>query len=296
LQFSDYVFVKDFLTRTDPSSLTPAPAPQPKPASKVQFSEPPIATLNNPAPSSFIGLRPLSSIPIPSLEEFPSLAGKPFGDTWTTVSKRGKKKKQGSTIPAPGAAPLASSLSTASGPAPSFAQATASSSSAPPVPTPSSKPKPQPIWSRTPDALWSTRYSIILNHSCPDIREMLGIDAGHIFRNIRADLEWVNAPLTLLAGHWSSATINKNFILTFAGLQKRDNIAKYDSIFFCPFGPDCHGAPMAVGPRWWGTILLFFAAFLSSTIQPGPSPHLPNLTRRLATMRPLKVYFLLPPP
>jgi hypothetical protein len=48
--------------------------------------------------------------------------------------------------------------------------------------------------------------------------------------------------LTLLAGHWSSAVINKNFILTFAGLQKRDDIAKYDSILFKPFSPDCRGA------------------------------------------------------
>jgi hypothetical protein len=53
-------------------------------------------------------------------------------------------------------------------------------------------------------------------------------------------------------GHWSSATINKNYILTFAGLQKRDDIACYDSLLFKPFSPDCRGAP-TVGYR---TVLL----------------------------------------
>jgi hypothetical protein len=81
---------------------------------------------------------------------------------------------------------------------------------------------------------------------------MLGIDANQIFRNIRAELEKVNSPLTLLAGHWSSAVINKNFILTFAGLQNRDDIAKYDSVLFRPFGPDCRGAPTA---GYWSVLL-----------------------------------------
>jgi hypothetical protein len=222
---SDFVFIKEFLTNPTPAD------PTPKPVAKVRFSEPPIATLNKPHTP------PSPAIPTP--EDFPALASKPFGDSWTTVTKRGKKKKgpqPPSQTPA-ATAPAPVATTTPNPNAPSFAKAAASTSS--------STSKPQVLKPRVPDALRTTRYSIILNHSRPDIREMLGIDANRIFRTIRADLEKVNAPLTLLAGHWSSAVINKNFILTFAGLQKRDDIAKYDAVLFRPFGPDCRGAPTA---------------------------------------------------
>jgi hypothetical protein len=120
-----------------------------------------------------------------------------------------------------------------------------------------------------PDALRTMRYSIILNHSHPDIRRLLSVDGNRIFRTIRANLEWVNAPLTLLAGHWSSATINKNFILTFAGLPKHDDMAKYDSIFFRPFGSDCRSAPTA-GYR---SVLLCGAPLFCDENGRLPSPH-----------------------
>jgi hypothetical protein len=152
----------------------------------------------------------------------------------------------------------------------SFAQAAASApppSSMPALASPT-KGKPQVIKPRTPDALRMTHYSIILNHSNPDIREMLSLDAHRIFCNIRADLEKVNAPLTLLAGHWSSAVINKNFILTFTGLQKREDIAKYDSVLFRPFGPGCRGAPTA-GYR---SILLSGVPLLRDAAGHLPSP------------------------
>jgi hypothetical protein len=88
-----FVFLKEFLI------VTP-PAPQPKPAAKVRFSEPPIATLNpvsDPSPTT----------PAPTPEDFPALAGKPFGDSWTTVTKRGKKKKNPQTSdPAPPSKPI----------------------------------------------------------------------------------------------------------------------------------------------------------------------------------------------
>jgi hypothetical protein len=226
LSESDFVFLKEFIT-------LPAPPPA-APVAKVRFSEPPIATLNNATtPSKSV------SPPAPAdltQDDFPALAGKPFGDSWTTVTKRSKKKK-GAPSPVPPAPPAPTHAPAPSAAAPSFAKAAAS------APTPG--PKALLVKPKVPDALRTTRYSIILNHSRPDIREMLGIDANRLFRTIRSDLEKVNAPLTLLAGHWSSAVINKNFILTFAGLQKRDDIAKYDSILFRPFGPDCRGAPTA---------------------------------------------------
>jgi hypothetical protein len=221
---SAFVFLKEFLT------ATPPPVPQPKPAAKVRFSEPPIATLN---PTPNLPSTNTSVTP----EDFPALAGKPFGDSWTTVTKQGKKKKSPPssdlsppTKQAPKPIPPPSSQSVHS-----FAAAAAANPTA----------KPQLVRPRVPDALRTTRYSIILNHSRPDIRAMLGIDANQIFRTIHAELEKVNSPLTLLARHWSSAVINKNFILTFAGLQNRDDIAKYDSVLFRPFGPDCRGAPTA---------------------------------------------------
>jgi hypothetical protein len=225
---SDFVFIKEFLTNASPTDLNP------KPKAKVRFSEPPIATLND-APTTPT-LRPLPTPADLNEDDFPALAGKPFGDSWTTVAKRGKKKK-GSSPPAPPAQSNPVTVTTLP-PAPqSFAKAAAA--------TPASTPEAQLVKPKIPDVLRTTGYSIILNHSRPDIREMLGIDANRIFRTIRSDLEKVNAPLTLLAGHWSSAVINKNFILTFAGIQKWDDIAKYDSILFRPFGPNCRGAPTA---------------------------------------------------
>jgi hypothetical protein len=251
LSESNFIFIKEFLTRPRPTGPAQTPAqptgakPLPAPTtSRVHFSEPLIATLNPSPPAP------------PSDDDFPALAGKPFGDTWTKVGKRGKKKKpspspsQPSTAPSPSCnVPAPPTIPDVPAPTLSSSFTQAAASAPPPSSTPalasSTKGKPQVIKPRTPDALRTTRYSIILNHSNPDIREMLGLDAHRIFRNIRADLEKANAPLTLLAGHWSSAVINKNFILTFAGLQKREDIAKYDSVLFRTFGPRCRGAPTA---------------------------------------------------
>jgi hypothetical protein len=231
----EHIFLKDFISK--PCSIAPE---NPKPC--VHFSEPPIATLNPPQDPT---LQPLSEVPIPDPADFLPLLGKPFGDTWLTVTKRGKKKKAPS--PPPQAAPVPAPPTSMAPPSgqPSFAAAATTIRDSVSTPQAAPNAKARPIKPQVPNALRSTQYSIILNHSHADICEMLGIDAGRIFRNIRADLECVNAPLTLLAGHWSSVTINKNFILTFAGLQKWDDIAKYDAIFFQPFGPDCRGAPTA---------------------------------------------------
>jgi hypothetical protein len=210
-------------------------------------------------------LRPLSEIPTPDPADFPPLSGKPFSDMWTTVTKRSKKKK--ATGPLTPAVPTPPLVSVSPSGLTSFVAAAASSTTPPFTSTPTSK--ACPIKPCIQDTLRSTRYSIILNHSHLDIHEMLGIDTGCNFHNIRANLERINAPLTLLAGHWSSTTINKNFILTFAGLQKWDDIAKYDTIFFRPFGPDCCGAPTA-GYR---TALLYSVPLVRDLAGCLPSPH-----------------------
>jgi hypothetical protein len=76
LSESNFVFIKEFLTRPRPTDPARPPAqptgaiPHPAPTtSQVHFSEPPIATLNPSPPAP------------PSEEDFPTLAGKPFGDT-----------------------------------------------------------------------------------------------------------------------------------------------------------------------------------------------------------------------
>jgi hypothetical protein len=259
LRDSDFVFIKEFITRDPTPPSQPVPDPRPPRSARVRFSEPPITTINTPTSPST--LTPASAAPTPGPEEFPALAGKPFGDTWSTVTSRRKKKKASDSPspPRPGPAPTPN-------PPVSFA---AVASANPPPSTAKSGPKALVVKPKVPDALRTLRYSIILNHSRPDIREMLGVDANRIFRTIRADLEKVNAPLTLLAGHWSSAVINKNFILTFAGLQTRDDIAKYDAIFFRPFGSDCRGAPTA-GYR---TVLLGGVPLVRDSAGRLPTPH-----------------------
>jgi hypothetical protein len=267
---SEHVFFKDFITK--PCSIAPEDL---KP--RVWFSGPPIAMLNPPQDPT---LHPVSEVPILNLADFPPLVGKPFGNTWTTVTTCGKKKKL--LAPKPQTSPLPAQQdpkTLPSGQASFVAAAVTLALNSTATPTTA---KSHLIKPRIPDALWSTWYLIILNHSHADIRKMLGIDMGHIFRNIRANLERVNAPLTLLAGHWSSATINKNFILTFAGLQKRDDIAKYDAIFFHPFGPDCRGT-LTVGYR---TALLCGVPLVRDPAGRLPSPQdLDNEIRRNAAFK-----------
>ena len=90
-----FPFIKEFLTRpphlTHPSSVSPKGATG---KMKVWFSEPPIATINDPAPMEPMPKPQPSAVPVPDSEEFPALAGKPFGDTWATVTKHRKKKKR----------------------------------------------------------------------------------------------------------------------------------------------------------------------------------------------------------
>jgi hypothetical protein len=73
---SDFIFIKEFLSC--PTSSKGPSTSKPPTAAKVCFSELPITTINTPPPRP---LRPLSEILVPGPEEFPTLSGKPFGDT-----------------------------------------------------------------------------------------------------------------------------------------------------------------------------------------------------------------------
>ena len=189
---------------------TPAPAQPPK---SVRFtSAPPIATL--PASISddeFPMLRAPSQEPI----SYASAAGAFIP---VTRRRRNKGPQPTPTIPTP----------TKPGPKPIR----------PVKPTPPAKP---PL----PDALKTTKYTIILDHTAPTAKALYALDAGTLTRGLQTHLETVKAPLVLLAGSWSSAPFYKNFILTFSGIVNFTDITKYNSILFGPFGSNCRAAPTA---------------------------------------------------
>ena len=93
-----------------------------------------------------------------------------------------------------------------------------------------------------PNALKTTKHTIILDHSNPDTKAKYGLDAGELTCGLQKHLEAVKAPLVLLAGAWSTAPFYKNFILTFSGLVNFTDITKYHSVLFGPFGDNCHTA------------------------------------------------------
>jgi hypothetical protein len=107
---------------------------------------------------------------------------------------------------------------------------------------PKSLRKPEPP---LPNALKTTKHTIILNHTHPDTKSRYNMDASEITRGLQHHLEAVKAPLVLLAGTWSTAPFYKNFILTFSGIINFTDITKYNLVLFGPFGPNCHAAPVA---------------------------------------------------
>lgn len=102
------------------------------------------------------------------------------------------------------------------------------------------KPKP-PL----PDALKTTKHTIILDHTHPDTKSQYNMNASKITRGLQCHLEAIKAPLVLLAGAWLTAPFYKNFILTFSGIINFTDITKYDLVLFGPFGPNCCAAPTA---------------------------------------------------
>jgi hypothetical protein len=190
------------------------------PPKSVRFtSTPPIATLSAPtSEDEFPVLRAPSQEPI----SYASAAG-----AFIPVTRRRRNKP---AQPSP-----ANPASTKPGPKVS-----------PPGPTPIRLAKPNtPAKPPLPDALKTTKYTIILDHTAPTAKALYSLDAGTLTRGLQTHLETVKAPLVLLAGSWSSAPFYKNFILTFSGIVNFTDITKYNSVLFGPFGSNCRGAPTA---------------------------------------------------
>ena len=201
-------FFKFFLARF------PASEPTTKaPTKSVRFtSAPPIATLPPPSssPEDFPALHAPSKAPI-------SYASAASSFIPVTRRRRGKAPTTPTTP-----APTAPKAQTPQGPKPT-------------------KPTKPPL----PDALKTTKHTIILDHTNPETKGLYSLDAGELTRGLQNHLEAVKAPLVLLAGAWSMAPFYKNFILTFSGMIPFTDITKYNSIFFGPFGPNCRAAPTA---------------------------------------------------
>ena len=199
------------LTTPAPNTTTPS-----KPKSVRFTSAPPIATLP-PVPSS-------------SPEEFPTLQASnkapisyaSAASSFTPVTRR-RRGKSPSTTAQPTPAP-----------------------SKTPNPAPKSGPKPtKPTKPPLPDALKTTKHTIILDHTLPDTKALYSMNAGEVTLGLQRHLEAVKAPLVLLAGSWSTAPFYKNFILTFSVIVPFTDITKYNSILFGPFGLNCRAAPTA---------------------------------------------------
>ena len=201
-------------------TMTPTPAPPPAQTPKtVHFtSVPPITTLLNPpssSPDEFPSLQAPTKAPI----SYASAASAFIPVTRCHCNKSEAAKP--TTTPQPNTTKPAQTLS---------------------KPTLKSlRPQKPPL----PDALKTTKHTIILDHVNPDTRSKYSLDAGELTHGLQKHLEAVKAPLVLLAGAWSTAPFYKNFILTFSSIVNYTDITKFDSVLFGPFGNNCRAAPTA---------------------------------------------------
>ena len=218
---SQDAFFKHLLATGKQAPVQPPPIqPRAPPPKEVRFtSAPPITTLSAPASENeFPALRAPSQEPI----SYASAAG-----AFIPVSRRRRTKP---TQPPP------------PNPAPTKPGPKAAPSGPKPIrPTKPNTPAKPPL----PDALKTTKYTIILDHTAPTAKALYALDASNLTRGLQTHLETVKAPLVLLAGSWSSAPFYKNFILTFSGIVNFTDITKYNSILFAPFGDNCRAAPTA---------------------------------------------------
>jgi hypothetical protein len=130
-----------------------------------------------------------------------------------------------------------------------------SSPSTTPTPHPQSlihkkKPGPRPL----PQALMTTEYVAILDHSAlvPPTRHPQ--DITQYVRQAQRELSEVQADVTLLAGRWSSPHSGcRNFVFVFEGKVEINKISKYDSILFSNLGPNCRGVPS----RGYASVMFF---------------------------------------
>ena len=212
--FFEYFLANAPKAPSTPTNNTTNTAPPPNPKSVRFTSAPPITTLA-PAPSS-------------SPEEFPALQAPtkaPISYASATSAfipvTRCRRGKQSNTT-------------TQAAPAPTT--------------TPALKPGPKstkPTKPPLPDALKTTKHTIILDHTQPGTKALYSLNAGELTLGLQCHLEAVKAPLVLLASAWSTAPFYKNFILTFSGIVPFTDITKYNSVLFGPFGPNCRAAPTA---------------------------------------------------
>ena len=208
-------FFKYYLSNA-PASTTTEP-----PSKSVRFTSiPPITTLPNP-PSSSPDEFPALQAPIKAPISYASATS-----AFIPVTRRRRGKQ---TTPSTPAAPTSTTMTKPA------------NTTTGPKPPSKSKPQKPPL----PDALKTTKHTIILDHANPETRTKYAMDAGEITRGLQKHLEAVKAPLILLAGAWSTAPFYKNFILTFSGIVNFSDITKYDAVLFGPFGNNCRAAPTA---------------------------------------------------
>ena len=221
-------FFKFYLANA-PQSTEPAPAPPkqtpalarpaPTPAKSVHFmSVPPITTL--PPPSSSLEDFPVLQAPSKAPISYASATSNFIPITHHRCSKL-------TTMPVSADPPTTTAQKIQGQP-------------------PTTGPKSlHPTKPPLPDALKTTKHTIILDHANPDTKALYTLDASELTRGLQRHLDTVKAPLVLLTGAWSTAPFYKNFILTFSGIVPFTDITKYNSVLFSPFGPNCRAAPTA---------------------------------------------------
>ena len=218
-EFFKYFLANAPKATSTPATTAPGTAPPPNPKSVRFTSAPPITTLA-PGPSSSPEDFPALQAPTKAPISYASAAS-----SFIPVTRRRRGKQANTT--------------TQAAPAPTTTTGSKPTASKPgPKPT---KPTKPPL----PDALKTTKHTIILDHTRPDTKALYALNAGEVTLGLQRHLEAVKAPLVLLAGTWSTAPFYKNFILTFSGVIPFTDITKYNSILFGPFGPNCRAAPTA---------------------------------------------------
>ena len=99
------------------------------------------------------------------------------------------------------------------------------------APTRSRKPRPSLVV--------TTDYTITRSPSSRTLQGLKG-DPAAIIRSLQTAIRQAfgnnNPPITLLSGRWSSQ-LSSNFILTFSGMPSNDDVLKFSSTLYSPFGP-----------------------------------------------------------
>jgi hypothetical protein len=112
------------------------------------------------------------------------------------------------------------------------------------------KPGPRPL----PQALMTTEYIVIIDHSTLIPPTCHPHDITQYVRQAQHELAEVQVDVTLLAGRWSSPhSGHHNFVFVFEGKVEVNKISKYDSILFSNLGPNCRSVPS----RGYASVMFF---------------------------------------